>query len=174
MFLVTPVLTQGIYSGIINMISTATAGTCHLVTSIYNYQHPDVVRHLKMLDIERKLVFIQSVAATINRKSEPETANIKLNDLDKTHIFEILGSDINLNNDPIELAMNYLYEIIQDINKNLFELNKKIANHNTLWFSSWRTLHVKPLLDDLELNSKLLVERFDDLTKISIFLKNKN
>jgi hypothetical protein len=171
MFLVTPILTQGIYSGIINTISTATMGTCKLVTSIYNYENPNVTKYLKKLDIERKLDLIQSVIILIGKNTESKTANIKLNDMEKTQIFEMLGSDINLKNDPIELCLVYLDEIIQNIHGDLLAINKKVAYHNTIWFSSWRTLDVKVLLKNLKINTKLLTERFDDLTKISLFLK---
>ena len=168
------ILTQGIYTGIIGTISAVTMGTCRLVTSIYNHQNPDISRVIKKLDIDRRLMLIQAVLNTIEHTAKHSEAKLKLNDLEKTQVFELVGAETDLSNDPIELCLVYLHETIQEIHNILSNINDKVEYHNTKWFSSWRTLNVTPFIESLELNSTLLNSRFDDLTKISMFLANKH
>jgi hypothetical protein len=172
-FIIPTILAQGIYTGIIGTISSVTIGTCTLVKSIYTHQNPNVNNIIKKMDIERRLHLIQAVLNMIDKESNTKMANIKLNNLEKTEIFEMVGSKIDLMTDPIELCLVYLHEIIQEIHKDLTAINKKVTYHNTKWFSAWRTLNIEPLVDNLKTNSDLLENRFNDLTKISIFLKNK-
>lgn len=167
------ILAQGIYTGLISTISAITMGTCRLVKSVYTHKNPDANRIMTELDIERRLRLIQSVLNVIDKKCNHKLAKIKLNDLEKTQIFEMVGSKTDLENDPIELCLIYLHETIQNINNDLTMINKKVTYHNTKWFSGWRTLNIKPLLENLRTNSNLLENRFNDLTKISIFLNNK-
>lgn len=165
-------LAQGIYSGLISAVSSVTVGTCHIVRSIYTHQNPDVTKVIKELDIERRLKLIQSVLNAVDQPKQNSYVKMKLNNLEKTQIFEIVG-ETNLGSDPIKLCLFYLHDIIQEIHNNLFDINKKVAYHNTKWLSTWRTLNIGGLLDNLRLNSKLLDSRFNDLTKISMFLANK-
>lgn len=171
-FIIPTLLTQGIYTGIIGTISSVTIGTCGLVKSIYTYQNPDVTKIIKELDIERKLNIIQAVLHKIDNDSSKLT-KIKLNDLERTQIFEIINSQTYLMKDPIELCMVYLHETIQEIHNCLTTINKKVSYHNTKWFCRWRTLNIKTQLENLKINFSLLIQRFDDLTNISIFLKNR-
>lgn len=165
-------LAQGIYAGLIGTISTITMNTCRLVKSMYTHKNPDVNRIIAKLDLERRLKLIGAILNKINHRSiERETAGIKLNDLEKTQIFEIIGDD-DSEEDPIELCIIYLHEIIQDIHNDLDRMNKKVEYHHTKWFSNWRTLNIKPMKDSLKLNSKLLNSRLDDLTRISLLFRN--
>lgn len=173
MYIIPTILAQGIYTGVIGTISTITIGTCRLVTSIYTHQNPDITRVIRELDVDRRLLLIQSVLNKIDHDSIHEYTKIKLNDLEKTQVFEIIHAKADLQNDPIELCLLYLHEIIQEIHNNLDEINRKVAYHNTKWFNAWRTLDIGHTLENLKINSKLLDARFDDLTKISIFLANK-
>ena len=172
-FIIPSILAQGIYTGIIGTISSVTMGTGKLVKSIYTNRNPDISKIIKELDIERRLHLIQAVLNIIDKESKNKLAGVKLNNLEKTQIFEIVNSEADLENDPIELCLVYLHEIIQEIHNDLTAINKKVAYHNTKWFYTWRTLNIESLLENLKINSKLLDKRFNDLTKISIFLKNK-
>ena len=167
------ILLQGIYTGIISTISTVTMGTCKLISSIYTCQHSDINKIMKELDISRRLLIIQAVLSTINQNSIHKNIQIKLNDLEKTQVFNLIGSKSDLKNDPIELCLIYLQETIYDIHNDLFSIKNRIDYHNTKWFSSWRTLYVTDLIDNLKSNTALLNSRFDDLTKISVFLHNR-
>lgn len=166
-------IAQGLYSGVVGAISTVTLGACSIVTSIYNHKNPDVDKIIIDLDIERKLRVIQSVlnAKEKEKIKKPDLVKMKLNNLEKSQIFEIINEKEN-DNDPIELCLHYIHETIQKIHENLTAINKKVAYHNTKWFSSWRTLNVKTLLKELETNTKLLDSRFKDLMKISKWLEN--
>lgn len=168
------ILAQGIYTGIIGTISAVTMGTCGMVKSIYTHKNPDVTKTIKELDIERRLRLIQAVLNSVNHHPKYDMAKVKLNDLEKTQIFELVGKETNLDNDPIELCLIYLHETIQEINNDLTAINKKISYHRTKWFNGWRTLNIKSYIENLKINSALLNSRFDDLTKISAFLANKN
>jgi len=172
-FLAYAVITQGIYSGIISTIGLATMKTCSVIKSIYLHQNPDASKIMTELDIERKLKLIQSVLNTIDHASPQNEARLKLNNLEKTQIFELVGAETDLEKDPIELCLYYLHDAIQKIHNDLTTINEKVAHHNTKWLSSWRTLFIIPLFDNLKLNSNLLDTRFNDLIKISTFLKNR-
>lgn len=158
-------LAQGIYTGIMETISYVTVGTCSTVKTIYTHRNPNVTNILKELDIERRLKLVQSVINTMNFQS--------VNKIDKSQISQLIKNTDDINCDPIRLCLLYLCEIIQEIHNNLLEINKKVLYHQTKWFNSWRTLNVTNLLTNLRINSNLLNERFNDLTKIKIFLKNK-
>lgn len=190
MYFIPTILVQGIYTGIISTISTVTMGTCRLITSIYTYENPNANRIIKELDVDRKLVLIQSVLNVIDKTSTPSLhqqqqqlqhqhqhqqhqIEFKLNDLEKTLVFEMVGAEPDLKSDPIELCLMFLHEIIKDIHADLKQINDRIAYHKTKWFNSWRSLDLSNQIASLKLNSRLLDNRFDDLTKISIFLANK-
>lgn len=162
------ILAQGIYTGIISTISTTTMGACKIITSLYGIHNPDTVRYIKELDIVRRMNLIRSVLNIIDK----ESPHLKLGDLEKTLIFEMTNVDINLNKDPIELCLLYLQDTTKRIHKVLTKIKNKVEYHNTKWFSSWRILNVDQLLGELKLHSDLLTARFDDLTKISLFLSS--
>ena len=164
-------LMDGIYAGLVGTISTVTMGTCWVVKSIYTHQNPDATKVIRELDIERRLKLVESVINTINKQS---TKKGKMNDLEKTQIFEMVGSEVNLFNDPIELCLKSLQEIIEQIHHDLTAIDKKIAYHQTKWFNSWRSLNIKSLIETLQFHSRILDCRFNDLTKISVFLADLN
>lgn len=165
-------MVDGIYAGLIGTISMVTIKTCSTVKSIYTYQNPNVSTLIKELDIEQRMKLVQAVINSIDSHSK-KIVKMKLDDMEKTQIFELVGADVDLSNDPIELCLLSLNEVIQDINNDLLAIDRKVGYHNTKWFSSWRTLNVKSLLDILSMHSKLLDLRFNDLAKISSFLSKK-
>src|SRR5580765_7589123 len=130
-------LAQGIYTGIITGISGIVIGTVRSVKAIYTHQNPDVTKLVKKLDLERRLLLIQSVLRVINNDAATDN-NKKLNDLEKTQVFESINIEADINKDPIELCLIFLQQIIKEINNDLEAINKKVANHNKKWFSSWR------------------------------------
>jgi hypothetical protein len=169
-------LAQGIYTGLIGTISAFTIKTCNLVNTLYARKNSNVTKIVRELDIERRIRLIQSILNKIDQESKYYTrvTNDGFNDLEKTQIFNMIGSIPNLNEDPIEICLIYLKETIQEIHNDLSNIDNKIMKHNTKWFKNWRTLNIQENLDNLKLNSKLLESRFDDLTKVSIFMSNKN
>ena len=169
------IITHGLYSGLVSTMGSITIGTCRLVKSLYSTENPDVGLAIKELDIERKLKVINSVISKIKHTSHNGETKIKLNNLEKSQIFEALDNkNASLDDDPIELSLNYLKQTIQDIHHNLHDINEKVNRYNKKWFRSWRKLNVQDLLNSLRLNAKLLDLRYDDLTKIFLFLKSKN
>jgi hypothetical protein len=168
-----PILAQGIYAGIIGTISTVTMSTVGIAKSIYTHENPNVNRTIRELDIENRLSLIQAVLNEIESQSAKELETTRINDLEKTQIFEIIGGNIDLRKDPIELCIFSIHETIQNIHNTLIAIEKKVAYHNTKWFSSWRTLNIHDLLDDLRMYSNLLTNRFNDLLTISRFLESR-
>jgi len=172
-FLIPSIIVKGLYSGFVSAVGAIAIGTCKLAKSIYMHQNPDVTKIVKKLDIERRLQLVNSIINIINTTSSFDEAKVKLNDLEKTQIFELVGAEVDLKNDPIELCMRSLHEVIQDINDCLITISNKIARHNCKWFKHLRTLNLRPLLEDLELNSELLDRRYNDLLSVSMFLGNR-
>ena len=167
------ILAQGLYSGIIGTISTVTIGTCSAIRSIYTHKNPDVEKIIKKYDVQNKLKLIESVLKVTDSDNKHKYVKMKLDELDKTQIFEIINKQNNIGDDPIELCLLYLHENIEEIHNNLKEINAKVSRHKAKWFNSWRTLNIKSQLEDLEANIRLLDIRFNDFMKISEFLRNK-
>jgi len=180
-------LAQGIYTGIITTISTITTGTCYIVTSIYTHKNPNVSAYIKELDIERRLKLIEAVLHTIKQTKPNETfipsapplvepavvlnQQIKKLSIDNQTVEYFLFDDYQKKpEDPIQLCLRYLSDIIYEIHKNLSTIHEKVSNHNDKWFSAWRSLHIKKDLESLKINSLILNMRFGDLIEISKFL----
>lgn len=163
-------LTQGIYTGIIGTISTITMSTCRIITSIYNQKNPNINAHLRKLDIEHQLKIIGSVLHKLHYSDKIGKHKIENNNLSEFNIIE----DYTKSLDPIELCLIYIKESIDEINKNLIDIDNTVRYHNTKWFSSWRKLNIKKKLEILELNAVQLNKRFDYLIKITNFLSNKH
>ena len=175
MYIPYAILKHGLYSGLIDAVGTVTFGTCNIVKSMYAKKNPDVLLIIKELDIERKLKVVQSVVNAIEHSNETGQTKLKLNDLEKTQIFQTISAkNASIDCDPIEISLKYLKQTIQDINNDLQSINQKMGRYNKKWFKSWRKLNIQQFLDSLKLNAKLLDLRYDDLTKIFLFLKNKN
>lgn len=167
------ILMQGIYTGIIGTISSVTMSTCSLAKTLYTHQNPNVNKIIRSLDIERKLKIITAVIKKIDRDVKTE-----ISDLEKTQVSSLVQTTDFLNSsiaiDPIELCLKYLHETIREIRKDLIAINKLTIEHNAKWFASWRTLDIDSYVKNLKINSKILDSRFDDLTKISLFLHQRN
>lgn len=168
-------LAQGIYSGLIGTISTVTIGACSVIKSIYTHQNPDATKFIKELDIERRLKLVEAVLNAKHYVDRYKYTTAKLTELESSQVFELISSrntDVELT-DPIELCLSYVHEIVNEINGNLSDIERKVAYHKTKWFSNWRALNIKAKLDLLKLNSDVLNVRFRDLMEISRFLANK-
>lgn len=164
-------LTQGIYAGLIGAISTVTMSACSAIRTIYNYKNADVNHIIKLLDIERKLIIIQSILnITTNSNTLPGKTSLELTDLEKTHVFELIKKKTDLTKDPIQLCLIFLHEAIENIHKDLSVIHEKIDCHNNKWFNYWRSLNIKHLITNLEADIIIMNERFDYLMKISAFL----
>lgn len=171
-FILSTLIVQGIYTGLIGGISTITLSACSMVKSIYTHKNPNVDKVLSELDLERRLKLIQTV---LNMKeSNKKTIKTKLNEMEKSVLLSMVKGEDGKSDDPIELCLTYLRETIERIDKDLADIHYKVAYHNTKWFNSWRTLNIKKQLDALKISSALLDARFNDLIKISNFLSNRN
>lgn len=173
------ILAQGIYSGIIGTISAITMGTISVIKTVYTHQNPDANRLMKKLDIERRLRLIQSVLDTIDMDTKNENEDIELDQLEKTQILEMvkthnnIAEKINIDTDPIELCLRFIKETVLQITNILSDMNNKINRHHQKWFYSWRTLDISTYLENLEIESKLLDARFNDLATISTYLARR-
>lgn len=183
-FLLPSILVQGIYTGIIGTISSVTMSTCALAKTVYTHQNPNVNRIIRSIDIDRRLRLVTAVIRVIDADTKEQVS-----DLEKTQIVDLVKTkvqpslaivlakqmpDTPIAEDPIELCLSYLHETIRDIRSDLLAINRKVAYHSTKWFSSWRTLDVSTYLSSLKVNAQLLDQRFDDLTKISAFLRQRS
>lgn len=164
----TAVLTQGIYSSLVTGISTMTFGIFSTVKSIYKHENPDITNHLRKLDIEYQLRLISSI---LNKHSESSVMNIKEHIDNKSVIFTTL-KEKRKTNDPIEVNLSYLSKIIDEIHRDLIQLDKKVSYHNSKYFCGWRTLNVSNILSNLDTNSAILKNRFDDFVKLCTIYKS--
>lgn len=171
---ISAILAQGIYSGVISMISGATRNTCDIVRSLYTHKNPNINRLIKKLDIENKLQIIQAVFNAVNLQAKKEIKEKYLDDLEKTQVFTMLSAKQDLNCDPIQLCLNSVNDSIVSIEADLSAIHKKANDHKDLWFSSWRQLDIADLISNLETDTMILDTRFNNLLKISEFLNKKS
>lgn len=162
----TAVLSQGIYSSLVTGISAMTLGIFSSVKSIYNHQNPDVTNSLKRLDIEYHL---RLISAILNKYNQTRSETIREHIDNKSVIFTTLPELQEKSNleDPVEISLSYISKIIGEIRQTLLKIDRKVMNHNMKYFSSWRTLNVEDLLLELETNTKILKNRFDDFVKLA-------
>lgn len=165
-------LSNGIYSGFIGTVSTATIKAVSTITSLSYLENPDVKKLLDELDIKCKLSIIKSVLEKFESHTAKKLVEFEINSMEKSQIFEIINSDIDLNKDPIKLCLIHLSTTINELEKTLNKIRVKIQNHNNKWFSTWRYLKIDSLLDELKTYSNQLNTRFDNLVKVSDFIKS--
>jgi len=159
---VIPLIAYGLYSGVLTGIEKIIVGTCSAVRNIYTHKNPEITAVIKQLDLERRLLLVRSVLGVMDRGVDvPSTPTLRA--------CETLDV-INKEHDPIELCLLFVKHTVHDIHDDLSLLNAKIERHKSKWFSDWRYLNIKNLLESLENHSKQLDARFNDLTKISTFL----
>lgn len=168
-------LAHGLYSSLVNAISAITIGTGKLIKSLYTHQNPDVTKLIHELDIDRRLKLVQTLLNAAHRDRKSKISDVKMDEIEKSKIYGLMNckcSDDEFD-DPIELCLGYLHDIIQQIHRNLVDIEQKVIRHKKKWFNSWRKLNVKSLLDNLKLNSLILDARFNDLIKVSEYLSRK-
>ena len=170
-------ITQGLCTGIVTTISTMTVGSYKVIKSIYVHKNEDIHLFLKKLDIDRKLSLIESVISS-SKSPQSETSTDLTNELEITpshlrnlHLIENYHRSKSKNTnitDPIQLCLTDLSTIITEIHINLKSIDQKVHSHNRKWFQSCRTLNVQKELERLEINVKIMNDRYEDLIKISM------
>jgi len=145
------IIATGLYSGLISSISTLTTSACKNISHIYNHDNPDIYLDLKRLDINRKLNLINSILSYRQNNKSEET-------------YEIIKAEYQ--NNPVMLCLEYLSDIIADINIDLINIKEKINRHDNKYFRNWRNLNIKPYMDKLELDNQILDQRFISLVQV--------
>ena len=59
----------------------------------------------------------------------------------------------------LEMIYISIAEICHKIADNIKKINNKIEYHNTIWFSTWRSIYLDEEIKQLEKNAKILDER---------------
>lgn len=177
---------SGIYSGLVSGIGHITMATCSTVKRIYQHKNPDINKIVSQLDLERRMLLITSVlnAAQEERArlkstqdlvseipSEPEIKDHTVEE--KSRITEMIDMANGKVKDPVEICLIFLRQTVHDIHEDLTKIDIKISAHKKKWFVGLRTLDIKDLSDTLEIHSRHLDSRFEDLTKITSFLTNQ-
>lgn len=183
-------ITQGLYTGIATTISAMTVGSYKVIKSIYNHKNEDIHLFIKKLDIERKLSLIESVikytkeeefAQNENTEKIEKTDKYKMPDmltsgqLKSLHIINTYNKtkhNSNSNADPIHLCLTHLSNTITEIHLNLKIIDQKVTDHDRKWLRNYRRFNIQKELDQLEINVKILNDRYEDLLKISILMKS--
>ena len=98
---------------------------------------------------------------------QPPTQTIIKDDVDlnQSIIDDYLSSKSSDNlyksSNPIETHIYYIYEITKEIGNELENIDKKIANHKTLYANSYRKLNVDKSLANLEAYDLILKQRYE-------------
>jgi len=164
-------LTEGLYNGIIFGISGMTCKAVGMVKTIYSHNNTSVNEKLIQLDLEYN---INMASVLVRKYSKGRSQNVKEHINNKTVNFEMVAKPNQTINDPIEMGLIYLSQIITDIHNDLISIESDINYHNTKWFNSMRTLDLKKKLTILELHNGLLINRYNNFIRIcSTFDKKK-
>lgn len=200
-FIASSILSQGVYTGILSAISTITIRTCQLITRLYKCTDRGTCNVIKRLDIERKLALIESVIRSmdidsspdVKQHSEPRIINdykpisvpvkglamvssmrdsMSCKPLAKvTNTSSVRSLTDGKHPDPIEVSLTHLRDIINEVHRNIDTLTNKIEYHNSKYFNAMRTLNIEREREDLEINAKILDERYNDFMKIISVMK---
>lgn len=170
-FLPYQMISQGVYSGLINSISTITCGICGLITKIGKYQNLDVNNLIHSLDLERRLQITESILNRISINGKNLENRLQISG--KNTVYTSFGKYKKYTDlDPMEISLIYLSNSLKEIYKLLDQINKKVIYHQTKWFSRWRILDVSNEIKKLETSSILLEKRYRDLIDISFLVNN--
>jgi hypothetical protein len=144
------ILIQGIYAGAISTISSIIVKAGESIKKLYSRDNPDVNKIIRDLDIEKRLKIIQSFISSVNPNYES---------------LENVNTMILVKN-PENLCLKYIHISIKNIYHLLNEIDYRTQKHQRKWFRSWRKMNINDLLKELELQFKILNDRFDYFVKI--------
>lgn len=164
MALIPVILAPNMYT-ILQTIGNLSVDIYSLTKSIYAHNDADICEIIRQTDIYCKLTVIKSIISTIHWKPIFKESN------SVDFSFCLVEKPIN---DPVQICLFYLQEAIEKIHDDLVILNAKIIKHRTKWLNYWRRLNVQPIINIFLTDCHLLQSRFDDLTKITAFLKTKD
>lgn len=123
------------------VISTAIRETSSSIyTAMYGLvdsKYPEIDKVLNQLDIKAQISSIESLIA-----------------------------NIKYINDTIHLLLNYLHQIICDINDDLTKINFSIKTHKEKYFNKWRTPAYLPYLKKLKRDHIILEKRLKMLIQV--------
>ncbi len=123
------------------------------IWNVINEKHPEVIELTNGMDINSKLLLIESVIRDI---------------YEEIKIHKLLATK------SLELAISQMNEIVHQLHDNLQELKDKIDYHKTIWFHSLRTPEYLTVLETIKTNKTILDNRFDTLMKIISLSKNEH
>jgi len=116
---------------------------------------------------------INSINYIITNDSIPEVNIIKnkIIQMDLNSKLEIIHSLIKeLNEEKLKefqkISLKSIEILIDEINKELIDINQKINYHNSKYFSSWRSINLDNNINQLNDHNILLDKRLDNLIKL--------
>src|SRR5207248_9121277 len=95
-----------------------------LINNIIYIEDVNVNKQLKQLDIIYQLKLIETILKCKQKIHKVENDEFCL---------------IEKNDDPLDIVLDYLSEIIYDIKEQLDQLEKETINYNNKWFKQWRS-----------------------------------
>jgi hypothetical protein len=125
----------------INLISASVKYSVLIVSNFMSYHHIKINEVLDEYDLISKLQIIEAIMKDIN--------------------------DENIQKESVKLAINNVHNTIDNINKNISQIDQIINNHKQKYFSNWRYLNYDNEIYELKRNIKLLDIRYQMLLEIS-------
>jgi hypothetical protein len=165
---ITLLLTQGMYSGMIGLVSTMMIRTVTSLQTTYTYQNEDVNKCLQELDIIQRIKLISYTMENIGYTFKMDKNNTRKH---QDPIYGFMIIEKKTREDPIKLGLDDMAEIIETIEYVVANLSTKLDNHKQKWFRNWRTLLVETELDELRKLSATLDKRFQLLINVATLLK---
>jgi hypothetical protein len=149
-----------------------TARVSGSIGSLLCEDNDKVKKCLKRLDLKAKLKSVESTIIQCQKynvstdikisNSQVSTESKPIDNLESLIIEDYLAKPrVNISDNPIDIHIYYLYEIIKEIESEIKNITENIRNHRNKMFSSYRKSNVDNLLDNLEVCDILLKQRYD-------------
>lgn len=151
---------QGVYTGIISLISTNTMAACSVVKQLYTYKNPEVDKLLNDIDLEAKMNIYKATIYQLMVNTSPE-----LSDLQRTQLIAACNTNIDTT-DPVKLCLKYLCNNINNIHSSLHSINNKVKYHQTKYFHKWRVLDIDNEIKRIKKEIKIMDNRFNTMINL--------
>jgi hypothetical protein len=124
-----------------------------------------ILNNNKEIDIEQSRIF-SGVDPQVASQTVLNTSKPSLNSSDNNNInMIILNKNKNIF-DPHTTALKYLKISVENIYKELNNIDYRIQRHQNKWFNSWRNLNLEPNLNVLRKETQKLDQRLEHYMKL--------
>lgn len=157
-------VSQGVCASAIAGISNLTTKVYTKAKVLYDNENPDIRAMMKELDLNYKIDMVKSIlpVKTSSNVIEPITV---VDDYITGTVVRLSVSDKYVKT-PMDVCLGYLTNCLYTVIQELEAINGKILNHKRKYFSYYRKLDLSKEFRSIQINSNLMMEKFDIYLKL--------